>query len=164
MSTPILASTTGRYVTTCKLCRRDVAQTPALNIPLIGEPGKHTKDLIGLLGRHLAKFHPAEFEAGKHLTDLLNQEFIPFLILSTFHHQDPSVNPRLEVLRAPLFAVVRKNLMPDEDLKQIIAALGFSGDDDEKLLEAMRAVRDACCEFGQYAPQLPAPPPLVIPV
>jgi len=163
MNAQLVTSATGKYTTHCKLCRRAVAESPALDIPIIGQPDKRTLKVIGLLGKHLSIHHSDEFTSGKALADLVGQELIPFLILSTFHHQDPSVMPRLEVLRAPLFAVVRKNVMPDEDLKTIIAALGLSGDDDEKVLAAMRTVRDACCEFGQFASKISTPSPLVTP-
>jgi len=160
MSTPILASATGRYVTTCKLCRRDVAESPALEIPIIGEPGKQVQKLMSVLLKHLQKHHKKELADG---TALLS-EFAPFLILSAFNYEDPTMTPRLENIRAAIFAIVRKNSMTDASLEHIVAGFGLDPDDAKKVNEAMRAVRDACCEFGQFAPQLPAPPALVIPV
>lgn len=157
MSTPVLASATGRYLTTCKLCRRDVAESPALEIPIIGQPGKKAEDLMRVLIKHLGKYHAKEFNEGAALV----QEMGPFLILSAFKFEDPSMLPRLESIRAAIFAIVRKNSMTDASLEHVVAGFGLDPEDAARVNEAMRAVRDACCEFGQFAPKAPAEPKII---
>jgi len=147
----ILPSATGRYITTCKLCRRDVAESPALEIPIIGRPGKKAEDLMRVLVKHLGKHHAKEFNEGAALV----QEMAPFLILSAFNFEDPTMPPRLENIRAAIFAIVRKNSMTDASLQHIVAGFGLDPQDADRVNEAMKAVRDACCEFGQFAPKVP---------
>jgi len=153
MSATILNSATGRYVTTCKLCRRAVAESPALEIPIIGHPGKRVEDLLKVLLKHLTKHHAAELMEG---AALLN-EFQAFRILSAFDYEDPTMTPRLENIRAAIFALVRKNGFTDASIQHIVAGFGLDPEDAAKVNEAMRTVRDACCEFGQWAPKIPAP-------
>jgi hypothetical protein len=156
----IIASTTGKYVTTCRLCRTAVAKAPALEIPTVGAPGKRFNDLITVLTKHLVKHHAQEFKEGAALLD----EILYFLVLTAFEHEDPSVDPKIEAIRAHVFQKVRKNSFADAMLDHIVAGFGLDPDDADKVNQAMRAVRDACCEFGQYAPQNgnpPAPSPLI---
>lgn len=148
---PVLVSATGRYRTSCKLCRRDVAESPALDIPIIGQPGKKAEELMKVLVKHLTKHHAKEFQEGAALL----AEFPPFLILSAFNYEDPTMPPRLENIRAAIFAIVRKNSMTDASLEHIVAGFGLDPDDAAKVNQAMKAVRDACCEFGQFAPKVP---------
>jgi hypothetical protein len=63
--------------------------------------------------------------------------------------------PRLENIRAAIFAIVRKNSFSDDALQSIIANLGLDPDDARKVHEVMKSVRDACCEFNQFAPRVP---------
>ena len=159
MSAQVIATATGRYRTTCNLCHKAVAESPALEIPIIGDPGKRTQELLNVLMKHLTKHHAEPLQKGAALA----AEFTPFLILSAFSFEDPSIVPRLENIRAAIFAHVRKNSFTDASLEHIVAGFGLDPDDAVKVNEAMRAVRDACCEFGQFAPQIPAPSPLVTP-
>ena len=153
-------SSTGKFLTTCNLCRRPVAESPALEIPIIGHPGKKVEELMRVLLKHLTKHHPAEFQQGSALL----AEFTPFLILSAFSYEDPSINPRIENIRAAIFATVRKNSITDASIEHIVAGFGLDPDDATKVNEAMRSVRDACCEFGPFAPKVPpARQPLVTP-
>jgi hypothetical protein len=139
-----------RYVTTCKLCHRQVAEAPNLEIPIIGNPGKKAEDLMRVLLKHLTKHHQEDFKRGAQLS----AELPPFLILSAFEHEDPSIIPRLENIRAAIFAQVRKNSFTDSSLQGVVAAFGLDPDDAAKVLDGMKAVRDACCEFGEYAPKI----------
>lgn len=158
MSAPLIASATGKYTTTCKLCRRRVAESVALNIPVVGEPGKRATELTKILMKHLEKHHATEFAQGASML----AEFPAFLILAAFDYEDPTMPPRLEQIRAAIFQVVRKNTMTDASLEHIVAGYGLDPDDAAKVNEAMRAVRDACCELGQFAPEMPpTPKPLV---
>lgn len=147
----LLASATGRYVTTCKLCRRNVAESPALEIPIIGDPGKNVQQLLKVLMKHLEKHHPEDFRHGAALL----AEFPAFLILCAFDYEDPTMPPRLENIRAAIFGVVRKNTVPDSSIEHIVAGFGLDPEDARKVNQAMKAVRDACCEFGQFAPKVP---------
>jgi hypothetical protein len=150
MST-LITSATGRYSTTCKLCRKRVAEAPALDVPIIGQPGKRAEDLMVVLMKHLAKHHQQELREGMSLFT----EFQPFLILSAFEYEDPSITPRLELIRAAIFAVVKKNSMTDAGLLRIVRGLELDVQVEAKVLQAMQAVRDACCEVGAFAPQVP---------
>lgn len=141
-----------RYTTTCKLCGRRIAEMPALEIPIIGHPGKRAEELMRILYKHLTKHHAQDFENGARLA----QELPPFLILTAFEHEDPTMNPRLENIRAAIFQIVRKNSMTDANLQYIVSGLGLDQQDEGKVLAAMIAVRDACCEMGKYAPTAPA--------
>jgi hypothetical protein len=151
MSASILTSPTGRYTTTCKLCRRRVAESPALDIPIVGQPGKKVQELLTVLVKHLMKHHAEQFAEGVSI----QAEFTPFLILAAFEHEDPSIAPRLENIRAAIFERVRKNSFRDADLEHIVAGFGLDPTDQDRVNEAMKAVRDACCEFGQFAPKIP---------
>lgn len=155
MNAQILTSATGRYTTTCKLCRRDVAETPALEIPIIGEPGKKAAELMTLLVKHLVKYHPKELKEGADFAAAIAKELPAFMIMHAFKHEDPSIGPRLENIRAPLFAMMRKNSMSDASLEHVVAGFGLDPEDAAKVNQAMKAVRDACCEFGEFAPKTP---------
>jgi hypothetical protein len=156
----ITTGTTGKFLTTCNLCRRPVAESPALEIPIIGQPGKKVQELMRVLLKHLTKHHAEEFQKGSALL----AEFTPFLILSAFTYEDPTITPRIENIRAAIFATVRKNSITDASIEHIVAGFGLDPEDAARVNDAMRAIRDACCEFGQFAPKVPpAPQPLVTP-
>ena len=161
MSGQILASATGRYTTTCKLCRRDVAESPSLDIPVIGDPGKRAGELMTVLLKHLLKYHAKELKAGSDFAKAVGRELPAFMIMHAFIHEDPSVGPRLESTRAPLFAMMRKNSMTDESIEYVVAGFGLDPGDATKVNEAMKSVRDACCEFGEFAPKTPEPPRII---
>jgi hypothetical protein len=151
MST-VIASATGKYLTTCRLCQRRVAESPALDIPIIGRPGKRTQELMTVLLKHLNKHHSHELQAGA----ALYAEFQPFMILSAFEYEDPTMGPRLENIRAAIFGIVRKNGPSDEELDGLVSALKLDTMGDIlKVNSAMRAIRDACCELGQFGPKVP---------
>jgi hypothetical protein len=158
----LLTSATGKYTTTCRLCERRVAKSPALEIPIIGQPGKRVQELLTVLVKHLSKYHPNELKEGAQLC----AEVQPFLILTAFDYEDPSMSPRLENIRAAIFSIVRKNFFTDAALEHIVAGFGLDSDDAKKVNEAMRAVRDACCEMGTFVPstKLPTQTPMVTPV
>lgn len=150
MSAPLIASPTGKYITTCRLCLKRIAESGPLDIPIIGEPGAKAEALIAILFKHLTKHHPQEFAEGTAVA----REVPAFFILAAFDSQDPSLTARLEQTRAGIFAIVRKNSMTDDSLQYIVSGLGLDSEDAVKVLEAFKAVRDACCEFGPYAPKV----------
>jgi hypothetical protein len=155
MSAPAL-----EYTTTCRICGKDVARAPSLDIPLVGQPGKRAEKLLAVLLKHLTNHHLQDFQLGQGL----QHEFQAFCVLNAFAFADPCVMPRLELTRASVFAAVRKNTLQDSALENITAGFGLDPDDAAKVNEALRAVRDVCCELGQYAPKVPeAASRLVIP-
>lgn len=140
------------FTTTCKLCHRRVAEAPALEIPIIGNPGHRAEQLTKILVKHLTKHHAEKFQEGA----ALMAEMPAFLILSAFHFEDPTMPPRLENIRAAIFAIVQKNTLTDDSLLTIAANLGLDPEDTARVHQAMKHVRDACCEFGSFAAKLPA--------
>jgi hypothetical protein len=147
MATLITPATALKYYTTCRLCHKRIAETDPLEIPLIGHPGRKVEKLMPILLRHLTKHHQPEFQRGVELA----KEVTPFLILSAFDYEDPSVLPRLESIRAQIFAVVRKNSITDDSLRYLVSELGLSEEDAAKVLGVLTAVRNACCEVGEFA-------------
>lgn len=140
-----------KFTTSCKLCHKKIAESPALNIPVIGHPGKPVEDLLKVLLKHLTIHHTAELMEGAALFN----EFQAFRILSAFDFEDPSMAPRLERIRAVMFTLVRKNGFADGALEHLVAGFGLDPDDAKKVNEAMRTIRDCCCELGQFAPAIP---------
>jgi hypothetical protein len=140
-----------RYITTCKLCTASIAETNALNVPLEGHPGASVEKLIKVLVKHLQTHHLQELQQGV----MLSNEFAPFLILSAFRFEDPSLPRRLEMMRGAIFAHVRKNTMSDDAIAHIVATWGLDPEDAVKVNEGMRALRDVLCEFGEFAPKPP---------
>jgi hypothetical protein len=59
-----------------------------------------------------------------------------------------------------VFISVRRNTFADDALAYTASLLGSTPDQTAEIAKALRAVRDACCEFGQYAPQNGNPPAL----
>jgi hypothetical protein len=147
----ILASASGKNVITCKLCPRRVAEAPPLEIPLSGPLPKSAQRIEEILKKHLMTDHRKEVEQAAAIAS----GFLPFLIWNAFDHQDPSVDRRIELIRAPIFAMVRKNMLTDDSLTTIVANFGLNPDEAKTVLEGMKAVRDACCEFGEHAPKIP---------
>jgi hypothetical protein len=156
-------SANGKYSTTCKFCNKRIAEAPALDIPVIGDPGNRTRDLMKIMGKHLASKHPEQFQQGTAFLD----EILSFLIFNAFTHEDPSVPARIERIRAEIFSQVRKNTFTDAMLEHVTATFGLDPQEAADVNQALRAVRDACCEFGQHAPAgntSPAQsPPLIVP-
>ena len=149
MNAQLVSSATGKYVTTCRLCRKEIAKAPALDLPIVGQPNKRMTDLMQVLTKHLGKHHAADFKQGAALLD----ETLTFLVLSAYDHEDPSIPPRFEAIRAQLFAKVRKNTMEDAMIEHVVASLGLDPDDAKLVNDAMKSLRDACCELGTFAPQ-----------
>lgn len=148
MATPTPAL---EFTTTCRLCHKDVARAVSLEIPLVGNPGKRAEKLLAILLKHLTSHHLREFQQGQ----ALFQEFQAFCVLTAFDFADPSIMPRLELTRAAIFERVRKNTMADSAIDHVIAGFGLDPEDALKVNQAMKALRDACCEFGEYAPKVP---------
>ena len=148
MNAQLVTSATGKYTTTCRLCRKEVAKAPALEIPVVGQPNKRMTDLMQVLTKHLGKHHSQEFQQGAALLD----ETLAFLVLSAYDHEDPSIGPRFEAIRAQLFRRVRKNTMEDNMIEHVVAGFGLDPDDASKVNQAMKSLRDACCELGTFAP------------
>jgi hypothetical protein len=153
----IITSQTGKYVTTCRFCAQPIAETPPLDVPPTGEPGRKVEAIMKIMVKHLQKNHIEEFMQGL----AFNQDFPAFLILSAFRFEDPSINARLETIRAGIFALVRKNTLTDASLQHVVATFGLDPDDAAKVLQGMLAVRDACCEIGQHAAKLPTVPAVI---
>ncbi|HUD73522.1 MAG TPA: hypothetical protein VMQ76_00510, partial [Terracidiphilus sp.] len=61
MNAQLVTSATGKYVTTCRLCRKEIAKAPSLDLPVLGQPGKRMNDLMQVLTKHLGKHHAQEF-------------------------------------------------------------------------------------------------------
>ncbi len=136
----------------CKLCQgRRGIEHPPLNIPIVGDPGKETQGLMKAALQHLAMYHAEEL--GKGIA--LQQEFQAFRILSVFEYEDPSIVPRLELIRAAVFDIVRKNSLSDANLQTIVVNLGLDQEEADRVWDAMKTVRDCLCEFGGYAPKVP---------
>jgi hypothetical protein len=129
-----------------------------LDIPLIGNPGKRAEKLLAVLVKHLTHHHLEQFQKGQGLWN----EFQAFCVLNAFAFADPSIMPRLELTRASVFASVRKNTIQDSALEHIIAGFGLDPEDADKVIAAMKAVRDACCELGPYAPKVPEQPAQIV--
>jgi hypothetical protein len=144
----LVSSPTGKYTITCRLCRKEVAKAPALDIPVVGQPNKRMTDLMQVLTKHLGKHHAQEFVQGAALLD----ETLAFLVLTAYDHEDPSVPARIEAIRAQLFQRVRKNTMEDNMIEHVVATFGLDPDDAVKVNQAMKSLRDACCELGTFAP------------
>jgi hypothetical protein len=150
---PIITSATGKYRTTCRLCGKAVAESGPLEMPIIGNPGDKAAALTTILYRHLSRHHKDELIQGSALAS----EVPPFFILAAFQSEDPTLTARVEQVRAAIFALVRKNSMQDSMIEHIVATIGLDPDDAKKVAEAMRALRDACCEMGTFAPSTPPP-------
>ena len=148
MNAQLVVSATGKYTTTCRLCRKEVAKAPALDLPIVGQPGKRMTDLMQVLTKHLGKHHAEEFQQGAALLD----ETLSFLVLTAYDHEDPSIDPRVEAIRARIFQKVRKNSMPDAMIEHVVATFGLDPEDADNVNRAMKALRDACCELGTFAP------------
>lgn len=140
-----------KFLTQCRLCNHPVAETDALEIPIIGQPGRKVEKLMTLLVKHLTKHHGDQLMKGAALI----QEFQAFMILSAFAYEDPSMAPRLENIRAAVFALVRKNTMTDASLQHIVAGFGLDPEDAAKVTEAYSNLRDCFCELGAFAPEFP---------
>jgi hypothetical protein len=148
MNAQLVTSATGKYTTTCRLCRKEVAKAPSLEVPVVGQPGKRMKDLQTILMKHLGTHHLQKFQQGAVLLD----DVMEFLVFSAFDHEDPSIAPRFEAIRARIFATVRKNTMQDAMIEHVVAGFGLDPDDADKVNGAMKSLRDACCELGTFAP------------
>ena len=148
MNAQLVTSATGKYTTTCRLCRKEVARSFSMDIPTVGHPGKRMSDLMQVLTKHLGKHHAEDFKQGAALLD----ETLTFLVLSAYDHEDPSIPPRFEAIRAQLFAKVRKNTMQDAMIEHVVAGFGLDPTDADKVNQAMKSLRDACCELGTFAP------------
>lgn len=142
-----------RHTITCKLCAKQIAHHPALEIPLTGPLGPKAEKLEKLLQKHLYEEHQ---EQVMHAATIA-RGFIPFLVWNAFDTPDPSVAPRLEIIRAPIFGMVRKNSFSDEALQDLTARLELNKEEADRVYIALRMVRDACTEAGSFAPQMPEP-------
>ena len=170
MNAQLVTSATGKYATTCRFCMKMIAESSPLDVPVIGEkPGERAEQreaaLLAKMYKHLVLRHQPEFQQGLSLSKLMTElakEYKPFLILSAFECQDPSASQRLENIRAIIFGSVRKNTMADNMIDHVVASMGLDPDDALKVNQAMKAIRDACCEFGEYAPRMPQESGIVI--
>src|SRR5271165_4969966 len=146
-----------KFVTTCRLCFKQIERRPALNVPIIGRPPAACEDLVKKCLGHLSKHHPEDLQRGI----AVSAEFSPWLIMSAFQFEDPTLPARLELIRSQIFAKVRKNTISDDSLTHIVSTWGLDPDDATKVLEGFKALPDSLCEVGQFSPKAPAAPRVV---
>jgi hypothetical protein len=151
MSAPLIVGKAGRYQTTCRLCDRPIAESDPLDIPLIGDPGKKAGQITAVMVRHMTKYHLDAFKMGAAIA----QEISTFPLLAAFNSEDPTFTARAEQTRASIFALVRKNTMTDAHIDHLVTSFGLDPEAARQVTQGMRALRDACCELGQFAPSLP---------
>jgi hypothetical protein len=153
------APATIAFKTECLLCHK-VQTNPPMDIPLIGQPGKHVEEFLRRLLMHIGTSHPTEMKQGAALL----AQYQTFLMLSQFQSEDPSVTQVLEGIRADVFQRARKNVPTEADLDLLASKVEFSTPADaKKARDAMQAIRDLCCELGAAAPQLPEQSNIVTP-
>jgi hypothetical protein len=146
------------YAVTCKFCLKKIIDHPALDL-LVNDSSDLAREIMAKEIRHMQKHHPDEYNQGSAFLDGV----MSFVVMSAFEHQDPSVNPRLELIRAGLFERVKRTRLNDDDLRTIVGELGIDDYYNARVLKALTAVRDALSETGKYAPGQPAEPsPLIV--
>jgi hypothetical protein len=122
----------------CKLCGEVIGNGLLAAVPILDR-----------MASHLSTQHADEFAKGQSLYTA----FPGFLVCCAFEIHDPKVLQNQETVRAALFALTRKNGVSDDSLLTLVASLGLGPEDAKKVYEAMKALRNACCEFGEWAPQ-----------
>lgn len=152
----------GKLVSRCSLCGKAVSAAPPLNVPLDGPITGPLERVLKLLYEHLSKYHARELQDGKNLAEAIQRELGPFMIISAFRHEDPSLSNRIESLRSKIFPIFRKNLMNDAALLQIVVQWELDEKDQIRVLAGMKALRDILSEIGEFSPKT-AEPTLVIP-
>ncbi len=135
--------------TRCRLCRKEIAQAPALNIPLIGQPDFQAMQYLNLLKKHVDKRHPDKAEAwGEAL-----REFGGMLMLSVFECEDPSVNARADLIRS-VFVNQFASRTPDANIVDVVARLELDPEKHTQVVKLICGLRDLWTERGQYAPKV----------
>ena len=155
MNAQLVVSATGKYTTTCRLCQKAIARSEPIETSTGERNAGREKALVSKMLGHLMARHNPEFQRGVEqaaLMEELAKEYKPFLILGAFDCDDPNVSQRLEGIRAAIFASVRKNVVSDAIIEHNLTTLGLNPEDAVKVNQAMKSLRDACCELGTFAP------------
>jgi hypothetical protein len=146
------------YSVHCKFCGKQIIDHPGLDL-MVNDSSSLAQDILAKEIRHMQKHHDPEYKQGAAFMDGV----MSFVVMSAFEHQDPSVNPRLELIRAGLFERVKRTRLNDDDLRTIVNELGIDDYYHDRVLKALTAIRDALSETGKYAPgQQSEPSPLIL--
>jgi len=136
------------YSTECQLCHKVRKHKPT-SIPLNGTLGTYETGLLRDFTAHVATKHRKQLETGV----VLIQQYQTFLLLTQYKSTDPQIERVIESMRADIFRRCRKNVPSDEDLKMVAERCNFPDEETAtKAWQAMRAIRDLCCELGAAAP------------
>lgn len=141
----------GKYRAQCRICGKEIARFPVLDIPIIGQPGEKAKKVMKILGAHIATKHTEQFAAGMAMI----QDFQAFLILSQFEVSDPTIRQRFEAIRAGMQMLTRKFTMSDQHISDAVTALDSANQlTPENVKLFVREVRDILTEQEKHGPQI----------
>lgn len=138
----------------CNHCAYKIEFRP-LNIPIIGRASDKAAEVMEKMGKHLYAKHAEVFAQGVELVG----DFQSFLIASQFTLTDMSMTARLEVVRAGMQILTRKNVITDMAIDEAVAALDCQGKLNASTVRSlMKEFRDALSEQGRHAPQAASSP------
>ncbi len=104
----------------CKLCSK-IFEAPPMKVPesVDEPPDQRTIVFVNNLAEHMAKKHPAEFNA----IIVLSQGIIGTQVLRAFDIQDEGVLKRMENLRHQMFRLFQARTLLNDELQQLVNAI-----------------------------------------
>lgn len=152
------------FSTSCKICRKEIAQAPALNMPLTGLPDIAGLQYLQLLSKHMNKRHSDH----AHAFEGAVQEFGAMLLTTKYEIEDPSVTKRAELIRS-VFVSQFAFHSTDEEIAALVARFaedarfGMPESTAAQLTELICELRDLWTCRGKYAPKTDdAEPKLIV--
>lgn len=148
------------YLTTCRLCGKEIAKAPPLDVPSEGTPSYAAFQYLQLLERHLKRRHP---EQARNL-DGAAIDFGAMLLTSCYQIADASVTRRADLVRDVFINQFARQVTIEELDKLVRQTLDLGIEDHDKALKLVSELRDLFTCRGQYHPQkqAPAEAPLIL--
>lgn len=109
----------------------------------------HIIKFVMALSSHLSDKHKDEIDR----MSTAIQDFVGLATLNHFETSDPAVSVRIDKVRAELHKNTRKFFFTDEAIADIVNRIDLEEDQALAVAAAMRALRDAYEELGDWSPE-----------
>jgi len=136
-----------RFTSQCRQCSKKYAIND-LSIPIVGkEPRQRIVELVSLFTAHLQERHPEELQQ----VAMAVQDIYGLEVLKRFAHEDPVLLNAMNHVRRAFHRTMLGPQASDAYIQDRVARLSLSVEDQAKVLELCKSLRDYLIE----APQKP---------
>lgn len=139
---------------TCRICG-EAFTTPSLLIV-----GQTDEERLGEFGGRLAQHILTSHKDVALYAATMHQQFDGMICLMNFNIAEDKLVEQLDMIRFQIHRLTRRAVVTDDTLMQKTAELGLlNPDDEQRVFDLMKTMRDVLEERGRYPHLTPSPAP-----